>query len=189
MTPLRLELRGSRRLAAAILVAHAAAASALAVALPGTVGLATALGLALLGAKAARDRALLAGPGSVRALEIAPDGSSVVELAMGRRVPVRASARRHVGSWWVIVPLSVRPWALLIVRGMLAPAAHRRLRVWALWGRLPAPAFRGAPDQDSPLRRPNYFGPGVSLGLRRCTGQKGEYPRPARDSAGGRTDV
>jgi hypothetical protein len=188
MTPLRLELRGSRGLAAAILLAHAAAAGALAVAMPGTAGMAMAVGLALLGAKAAWDQGLLAGPGSVRALEIAPDGSSVVELALGRRIPARASARRHVGSWWVVLPLSARPWAMLIVRGMVAPAAHRHLRVWALWGRLPAPAFRGAPDPSDPHMRPNYFSPGVSLGQVRCTGQAGEYAHPARDAAGGKTD-
>jgi len=148
-----------------------------------------AVGLVLLGAKAAWDRALLAGPGSVRALEIAADGSAAVELARGRRVPVGAAARRHVGSWWVVVPLSTRPWAALIVRGMLAPAALRRLRVWALWGRLPAPAFRGAADPGYPLLRPNYFNPGVSLEEVHRTGQVGEHPHPARDAAGGRTDV
>jgi len=189
MTPLRLELRGSRGLAAAILLVHATAAGALAVAMPGAVGVALAIGLVLLGAKAAWDRALLAGPGSVRALEIAADGSAAVELGQGRRVLVAASARRHVGSWWVVVPLSARPWATLIVRGMMAPAAHRRLRVWALWGRLPAPAFRGAADPGYPLLGPNYFSPVVSLGEVRCTGQAGEHPRPARDAAGGGTDV
>ncbi|HEX5092511.1 MAG TPA: hypothetical protein VFV84_07455 [Burkholderiales bacterium] len=140
MAPLRLELRPSRALAGAILGVHAAAALAVLTAVPGVPGAGLALVMLLLGARACRSRGLLAGSASLRFLEIAEDGSLTVELAGGRRVPGVASARRHLGPGWVVVPLAARPWVALVVGGMLAPDAFRRLRIWALWGRLPVAA-------------------------------------------------
>jgi hypothetical protein len=140
MAPLRLELRASRTLAATILAVHAAAVVAVLTAMPGIPGTGLGLVLLLVGARASWNRGLLRGSASVRVLEIAEDGSLTAELAGGRRVPGAASARRHLGPWWVVVPLAAWPWAALVVGGMLAPDAFRRLRIWALWGRLPVAA-------------------------------------------------
>lgn len=140
MPPMRFELRASRALAAVILSVHAAAAVASLGAIGGIEGAGLAFGLVLAGGVAARDRALLAGARSVRALEVGPDGALVAELVNGARVRGKDGGRHHLGPWWVVAPLSGRPWAVLVVKGMLAPEALRRLRVWALWGRLPAAA-------------------------------------------------
>jgi len=140
MAPLRLELRASRALAAAILALHAAAALSVLGVMGGLEGAGLSIGLMLVGALAARDRALLVGSRAVRALELGREGAFTAELANGVRIAGKAGARRHLGPWWVVVPLAGAPWAALVVKGMLAPEAYRRLRVWALWGRLPASA-------------------------------------------------
>jgi len=137
MPALRVELRASRALAAAILSVHAAAAIAALGAIGGGAGAGLAVVLMFAGAVATRDRALLVGKRAVRALEFDMDGTLAAELSNGTRVAGRDGVRRHLGPWWVVVPLAGRPWAVLVVQGMLAPEPYRRLRVWALWGRLP----------------------------------------------------
>jgi len=141
MTAVRLELRASRALAGALLLVHAAAAGCCLLVVPGYAGIGLALLVLALGVVTARDRALLRAPAALRALELAPEGSATLELADGRRIPAQVGRRRHVGPWWVILPLSQGPRrSLLVSRGMLSPADFRVLRLWALWGRVPQAA-------------------------------------------------
>jgi hypothetical protein len=135
--PLRLELRPSPTLAALILVAHASAAACAALVLPGAAGLLLAAALLGLGAASAWSRALLRSGSSIRWIEINPQDITL-ELAGGGRFSAQAAGRRYVSRWLVLVPL--RPPSrrtILVTAGMLGPAAFRRLRLWALWGRVP----------------------------------------------------
>ena len=55
--------------------------------------------------------------------------------------------RRYVSRHVVVVPLAgPQRRTVLVTGGMLAPEAFRRLRLWALWGRLPGVA----PAQPAP---------------------------------------
>ena len=92
--------------------------------------------LAALGMAAARSRALLRAKRSVRALEIGGD-EVVLELASGERIAAPASQRCYVSRFAVVLPLSK---TILVSADMLNPAEFRRLRVWALWRKLPAVA-------------------------------------------------
>jgi len=78
----------------------------------------------------------------VRALEIdAAGGSAMMELATGERVAARLAERRYASRLMVGLPLSTpRRRTLLVTRDMLPADSFRRLRVWAIWGRLPAVA-------------------------------------------------
>lgn len=137
MSRARLQLAPSVGLAGAIVFAHLAAAACAALVLPGVAGWTLAAALLALGIASAWGRALLGAPASVRALEI--DGETLVlHLTRGESLRAEASPRRYVSRWFVTVPL-LRPTrrTLLISAGMLAPADFRRLRLWALWGRLP----------------------------------------------------
>ena len=141
MAALRLELRASRGLAGALALVHGAGAACLAAIVPGYAGAVLALLFLALGAVSARDRALLRARGSVRALELGESGAATLELADGRRLAVRVGQRRHVGPWWVALPLEGGARRNLVVaRDMLPPAAFRSLRLWALWGRVPVAA-------------------------------------------------
>jgi hypothetical protein len=146
---LRLELKASPLLAAAIVAAHGAAAACVLAALPGSAGALVAAGLLALGAMAAANRALLKASGSVRALELEGAGLTVC-LANGQRFAAEAAPRRYVSRHLVILRLrenARRPVrrTLLVTRDMLAGDSFRRLRVWALWGRLPAVAAKQLP--------------------------------------------
>ncbi len=134
---LRLELKPSPLLAVAIVAAHAAAAAGALAAMPGFAGALIAAALAGLGAITAARRALLRTRGSVRVLELEGTGLTVC-LAGGKRFAAEVAARRYVSRFIVILPL--RPWThgtILVTRDMVGGDAFRRLRVWALWGRLP----------------------------------------------------
>jgi hypothetical protein len=144
---LYLRLRASRALAGALVLVHAAAAACVLAAAPFAAGLAIAALLLALGGMAAWDRALLRGRRSVRALELPEDGTATLELADGSRVAARVARRRHVGAWWVTLPLQGAPWrTVLVAADMLAPAEFRRLRLWALWGRVAGAAPRQFQD-------------------------------------------
>jgi hypothetical protein len=125
--------------------AHAAAGMALLFLMPDFLGAALALAVAALGLAAAWSRALLRGRDAVRALELSGD-AVVVELGDGRVVAARAARRRYVSRLLVTLRLrapafrGVGDRALLVTADMLDPGEFRRLRVWALWGRLPAVA-------------------------------------------------
>jgi hypothetical protein len=133
----RLELARSWNLAAGILAAHAAAAGSILTFMQGWPGLALAAALVALGMAAAWARALHGARASVRAIELA--GSEIVlELRDGRRAPVELGASPHVSR--LMVALAVRRpvrRTILVTRDMLPAGEFRRLRLWALWGKLP----------------------------------------------------
>ena len=138
---LHLELRGSPALAAVLLLAHAVAAVCIAAVLPGSWAWALAVLVLALGVPAAWDRALLRSGRSVRVLELSADGQAVLGLADGRRLQGGVAARRNVCPWWVILPVrGPAGRTLLVARGMLSEGDFRRLRLWALWGRVPGVA-------------------------------------------------
>lgn len=138
---LRLELRPSRALAAALGLVHVAAALCVVAVLSGYAGWALAALLLALGAVSTWQRALLRGRTAVRAIELGAEAAATLELADGGRLAGRVAGRRHVSRLWVTLPLRGAPHrTLLVTADMLAPAAFRQLRLWALWGR----AARGA---------------------------------------------
>jgi len=138
---LHLELRGSPALAAVLVLAHAVAAACIAAVLPGPWAWALAVLVLALGAAAAWDRALLRAGRSVRVLELSADGQAALGLADGRRLEGSVAARRNVCPWWVTLPVrGPAGRTLLVARGMLSEGDFRRLRLWALWGRVPGVA-------------------------------------------------
>ena len=141
MSALRLELKPSFPLAAAIFAAHAAAAVSAFACIPGAPGGLLACALLALGAAAAWSRALLRSAASVRALEI--DGSNLaLELRSGRAIHALAAERRYVSRWLVAVPLRGPARTILVTADMLDAESFRLLRVWALWAKLPAAPAR-----------------------------------------------
>jgi hypothetical protein len=136
----RLELSPSWILACAIVALHSAAAVSVLAVLSGFAGFSLAAGLLLLGAAAAWSRALLGAAASVRALELS--GSEILlVLKDGRRVAAELGERRHVSRFMVTLPVR-RPQrrTVLVTRDMLSSSEFRRLRLWALWGKLPVAA-------------------------------------------------
>lgn len=137
---LRLELRPSRALAAALAAAHVLAGICLLLVVPGAAGIALATLAAGLGAATARERGLLRGRHAVRSIELQADGHASVAFAGGGCVPAVAGGAR-AGRYWVILELQQRSRRHLLVTGdMLDPAPFRQLRLWARWGRPPAAA-------------------------------------------------
>jgi hypothetical protein len=120
---------------------HALAAACIALVLPGAWGAALAALVAALGVATAWDRALLRSARSVRSVELYAGGLAVLGLADGSRLEGPVAARRNVSHWWVTLPLVRRPRrTLLVARDMLSAGDFRRLRIWALWGRVPGVA-------------------------------------------------
>jgi hypothetical protein len=137
---LRVELAPSALLTIILIALHAAAALCVLAVMPGTPGLLVAALLVLLGMASAWSRALLRSPSSVRALD--HDGPKLeVELASGASLPAEVAERRYVGRYMVVLPLR-RPVrrTILVTRDMADADSFRRLRIWALWGRLPGVA-------------------------------------------------
>jgi hypothetical protein len=128
----RLALLPSRSLAAAILGLHIAAAGCVRLALPGWGGIALAAVLLAAGLLAARSRALLAAPTSPRTLVLGD--RLAVELVNGATISGERQPG-HVSRLLVTLPVEKR--TLLVTRDMLGEEEFRRLRLWALWGRLP----------------------------------------------------
>lgn len=142
---LRLDLRPSRRLAWLIAGLHALAGGSVFVAIPGIAGAALAGLLAALGAAAAWDRAMLRGRRSPRSLFFWAGGRLEVELADGTRSPA-GTGPRTVSRLVVSLPLECPARrSVLVAQDMLNPADFRRLRLWALWGRLPGVASAQLP--------------------------------------------
>lgn len=137
---LRLELRGSPALAGLVVVSHGLAAGVLLAFLPPAQGTLGALLLLVLAAHGVRTSALLLAPGSPRALRPGPDAVMAVGLRSGEEVSGAVLERRFVSRWLVIVDLAGAGGrrTILVARDMLDPEAFRRLRLWALWGTLPA---------------------------------------------------
>ena len=142
---LRLELAPSAPLALAIVACHAAAALCLVALLPGAAGLAVASLAVLAGAASARKHALLRGRAAVRGLEVG-GGELEVRLASGQAFPAELAERRYVGRHMVILRLR-RPMrrTILVTRDMAGAQLFRRLRIWALWGKLPVVAAKQLP--------------------------------------------
>jgi hypothetical protein len=112
--------------------------------LPGAAGAALAIALLLLGFAAAWSRALLRSRFSVRALEIS-GASLALELADGEKQPVEVAERRYVTRLAVSIPLRRPRRTILVTADMLPAREFRRLRIWALWGRLPGVAAAQLP--------------------------------------------
>ena len=137
---MRLQLRPSRALAGAIVGAHGAAALSVVWLMTGLFGAALGAALLALGVASAGTRALLRGRDAVRALELSGDDVQVA-LGSGQLVSVAVAKRRYVGRWLVTLPLRAPLHrTLLVTADMLDASEFRRLRVWALWGKLPAVA-------------------------------------------------
>ena len=107
--------------------------------MPGLPGALLAAALALLGLASAWSRALLRASASVRAMELGGE-ELLLELTDGRRIEAQASARRYVTRFMVAIPVR-RPMrrTILVTHGMMSPEGFRRLRIWALWGKVPSP--------------------------------------------------
>ena len=146
----RFRLSPSPLLALAILGAHTAAGIAAYTVIQGLAGVLVALALVALGAAAAWSRALLRSPHSVRAIEVGAD-APLFELASGESLGAAVGARRYVTRHLVALPLG-RPLGrtLLVTADMLGPREFRRLRLWALWNRLPSERVNVAPAQLAP---------------------------------------
>jgi hypothetical protein len=119
-----------------IVMLHAAAAASVLAVLPGLAGAALAAALFALGLAAAWSRALLGSRTSVRALELSSI-EMTVELKDGRRFVAELGERRHVSRFMVTLPVR-RPVrrTILVSRDMLEGEEFRRLRLWALWGKV-----------------------------------------------------
>lgn len=147
MTPrrLRLELASSPLFAMVIMASHAAAALSILLVMPGVPGALLAASLLALGMAFAWSRALLRSRSSVRAMELEGEELEVV-LASGERFRAEAAERRYVSRLMVSVPLR-RPVrrTILVTRDMLGGELFRRLRIWAVWGKLPGVAAKQLP--------------------------------------------
>jgi hypothetical protein len=76
----------------------------------------------------------------VRAIELGA-AEPVFELANGARVAAPVAARRYVTRYVVALPLGNElRRTLLVSADMLGGEEFRRLRLWALWNRLPGVA-------------------------------------------------
>ena len=127
--------------------AHLAAAVAVYSVMRGWTAGALAVALVALGAAAAWSRALLRSSASVRAMELGGD-AAVFELAGGERLSAVVGHRRYVTRYVVALPLRAPAGrTLLITADMLGPREFRRLRLWALWNRLPSEPRNVAPAQ------------------------------------------
>ena len=139
---IRLALRPSAGLAVAVLVLHGMAAACFLTVLTGWPGIALALLVTALGAAAARDRAMLRAAGSPLAIELRGSGEGICHFAGGESCKL-AARPGGVTRFWVPLRLrSRRRRALLVTPGMLTADNFRLLRLWALWGKLPAVARR-----------------------------------------------
>lgn len=139
---LRLELKPSPLLATAIAAAHLSAAACALLVLPSPAGALVGAAVLALGALAAWRGALLLAPSAVRGLDIEGPRLALV-LSSGASQPAEIGARRYVHRSMVVL-LVRRPArrAILITPDMLPGDSFRRLRVWALWGRLPVAAVQ-----------------------------------------------
>jgi hypothetical protein len=142
---LRVELAPSASLAIVLIALHAAAALCVAAVLPGVAGRAAAALVAFLGLAAAWRHALLRAGASARALELVGPGLEV-RLASGESFAAEVAARRYAGRYLVMLPLR-RPVrrTILVTRDMTDADSFRRLRIWALWGKVPAVAGKQLP--------------------------------------------
>jgi hypothetical protein len=142
---LRVELAPSPLLAITLIALHAAAALSVLAVMPGAAGWLLAALLLALGIAAAWSRALLRSAASVRVLELTGPKLQV-QLASGESFPAEVAERRYVGRFVVALPLrSPVRRTILVTADMAGGDLFRRLRIWALWGRLPSVAAKQLP--------------------------------------------
>ncbi len=147
---MRLRLAPSKRLAAALLVLHAAAAAAAFASLGGLAGAALAAALGAAGAQAVWSRALLRSASSPAALELEPE-RLVLVLRHGERLEAPRPPRRYVSRLAVALPLRGEARrTVFVVADMLDPGEFRALRLWALWGRTPRLAPLAVAEKQLP---------------------------------------
>jgi hypothetical protein len=133
---LRVELAPSASLAIALVASHALAALCVFVVIPGVPGAFGAALILALGVTAAWSRALLRARSSVTALELT-DTAVEIELRSGERLRATVAERRYVGRYLVLLPLRAPlRRTVLVTRDMTDADGFRRLRIWALWGRV-----------------------------------------------------
>jgi hypothetical protein len=134
---MRLQLAPSPALAAIIVGAHALAGLAAWIVLPTLAGAMLAAALLALGVAAAWSRALLGAARSLKAIEISGERVAF-ELRNGERVEPAGAGRRYVTRHLVALPpANILGRTMLVTAGMLPAGQFRRLRIWALWNRLP----------------------------------------------------
>jgi hypothetical protein len=133
-----------------IVAAHLAAAAAVCAVMQGWAAIGLAVALALLGGYAAWSRALLRSRDSVRAIQLGGE-QPLFELAGGESLSAAIGQRRYVTRFVVTLPLS-HPLSrtLLVTADMVGAQEFRRLRLWAIWGRLPERLPAVAPAQLAP---------------------------------------
>lgn len=142
---LRLELAPSPLLAIAIVALHALAGLSVLMVMPRLPGVLLAVLLLALGIALAWSRALLRSRSSVRTMEL--DGTQLeVLLASGERFRAEVAERRYVSRFLVSILLRhpVRR-TILVTQDMLGGDLFRRLRIWAVWGKLPGVAAKQLP--------------------------------------------
>ena len=145
MSGTRLELSPSWSLAAAIVALHSLAAVSVLLVLPGLPGFSLAIAFLALGLAAAWARGLHRSGASVTAIELSPR-EVFIELRDGRRLGAEVGPNRHVSRYMVTLPLKAPlRRTLLVTRDMLEAQEFRRLRIWALWGKLPRVVFTQLP--------------------------------------------
>jgi hypothetical protein len=139
---LRVELAPSLPLAALILVLHSVAGACVVAVMPALAGWALGLLILILGILLAWSRALHRSRASVRALELVGPALEI-QLASGESFAAEVAQRRYVGRFMVTLPVR-RPMrrTILVTRDMVRGDSFRRLRIWALWGKLPAVAVK-----------------------------------------------
>ena len=88
---------------------------------------------------------MLGAAASVRVLELTGPKLEV-QLASGESFPAEVAERRYVSRFLVALPIrSPVRRTILVTADMARGDSFRRLRIWALWGRLPAVAAKQLP--------------------------------------------
>jgi hypothetical protein len=150
---LRVRLRPSRTLAAAIASAHLAALAAALVALPGAAAGVAAAGV-VLSAIAQVRLALHRVPHAVAGLELAADGGAAVAGPAGDWSAARLRSVAVPAPWLAVVTLrdaSGRHRAAVVLPDSLDREAFRRLRIWLRWRS--AAGSTGANAANDPTHR------------------------------------
>jgi toxin CptA len=151
-TTLRVWLRPSRTLAAAIALAHLAALATAVAALPGAAAAVVAAGVALSAIGHLRE-ALHRAPQAVTGLELSADGRVAVADPSGDWLTARVRSVAVPVPWLAVVTLRDalgQRRAAVVLPDALDREAFRRLRVWLRWGTAAGPA--GADSTHDPTR-------------------------------------
>jgi toxin CptA len=138
-------------LAAAIVLAHLAAAAAALVTLPGPAAAVVAAGIALSAVVQLR-AALQRSPEAVTGLELTADGGVAVAGPTGEWTGAQLRTAAVPAAWLAVVTLrdgEGRRRPVVVLPDALDPEAFRRLRVWLRWAPVGDP-----PGTDSTHARP-----------------------------------